>query len=302
MSADPFCRAALTCCGTQHGHCPDQRPQAQVNVDSLEHVAGLELAGTRSPSAISRSTADRFDAYTREPRSRRLRPGRQAHQRDGRRRHDPVRAAALAQHPWQALDVGRRRGGAQGAAASCLWFTGLSGSGKSTIANLLERRLYPMGRHTYILDGDNVRHGLNRDLGFTDADRVENIRRVAEVARLMVDAGLIVIVSFISPFRAERQFARERFADGEFVEISSIRRSRCATARPQGTVQEGARGRDRELHGHHLPTSRRSWRRSPSTAATATRRTRSSGSSRPCRGKGTSKPQSLPSQSPTVIV
>ncbi len=93
------------------------------------------------------------------------------------------------------------------------------GSGKSTIANLLEKRLYAQGRHTYLLDGDNVRHGLNRDLGFTEADRVENIRRVAEVARLMVDAGLIVLVSFISPFRAERRMARELFAPGEFLEV-----------------------------------------------------------------------------------
>ena len=121
---------------------------------------------------------------------------------------------------WQALDVGKAvRAEAKGQKACCLWFTGLSGSGKSTLANLLEKRLFAMGRHTYILDGDNVRHGLNRDLGFTDADRVENIRRVIEVARLMVDAGLITIVSFISPFSAERQMARERMGDGEFIEI-----------------------------------------------------------------------------------
>lgn len=100
-----------------------------------------------------------------------------------------------------------------------LWFTGLSGAGKSTVANLVDKRLHALGYHTFILDGDNVRHGLNRDLGFTDEDRVENIRRVAEVARLMADAGLIVLVSFISPFRAERQLARERFDQGEFVEV-----------------------------------------------------------------------------------
>ena len=101
----------------------------------------------------------------------------------------------------------------------CVWFTGLSGSGKSTIANLAEKKLLAMGQHTYLLDGDNVRHGLNKDLGFTDEDRVENIRRVAEVAKLMADAGLIVLVSFISPFRAERRMARELFADGEFIEV-----------------------------------------------------------------------------------
>ena len=100
-----------------------------------------------------------------------------------------------------------------------LWFTGLSGAGKSTIANLVEKRLLAQGRHTYLLDGDNVRHGLNRDLGFTDAERVENIRRVAEVAKLMVDAGLIVLVSFISPFRSERRMARDLMEPGEFIEV-----------------------------------------------------------------------------------
>lgn len=100
-----------------------------------------------------------------------------------------------------------------------VWFTGLSGAGKSTIANLVEKRLHALGRHTYLLDGDNVRHGLNKDLGFTEEDRVENIRRVAEVSKLMVDAGLIVLTAFISPFRAERRMAREMLEDGEFVEV-----------------------------------------------------------------------------------
>ena len=121
---------------------------------------------------------------------------------------------------WQHVDVGQAaRARIKGQHARCLWFTGLSGSGKSTIANLVEKRLLAMGRHTYLLDGDNVRHGLNKDLGFTDEDRVENIRRVAEVAKLMVDAGLIVLVSFISPFRAERRMARGLFAEGEFLEV-----------------------------------------------------------------------------------
>ena len=100
-----------------------------------------------------------------------------------------------------------------------LWFTGLSGAGKSTIANLVEKKLHSLGKRTYLLDGDNVRHGLNRDLGFTDADRVENIRRIAETAKLFVDAGMIVLTSFISPFKSERRLARELLEEGEFVEI-----------------------------------------------------------------------------------
>lgn len=121
---------------------------------------------------------------------------------------------------WQSINVTKeQRANAKGQKACCLWFTGLSGSGKSTVANALELRLQERGSHTYILDGDNVRHGLNRDLGFTDVDRVENIRRVAEVGRLMTDAGLVTIVSFISPFREERQLAREKFDEGEFLEI-----------------------------------------------------------------------------------
>ena len=121
---------------------------------------------------------------------------------------------------WQHLDVDKAaRARIKGQVPRCVWFTGLSGAGKSTIANRVDRRLHAMGFHTFVLDGDNVRHGLNRDLGFTEADRVENIRRVAEVAKLMTDAGLIVLVSFISPFRAERRMARELFAPGEFVEV-----------------------------------------------------------------------------------
>ena len=121
---------------------------------------------------------------------------------------------------WQHLDVDKAaRARLKGQQPRVLWFTGLSGAGKSTIANLVDKRLHAQGFHTFILDGDNVRHGLNRDLGFTDEDRVENIRRVAEVAKLMSDAGLIVLVSFISPFRAERRMARELFAPGEFLEV-----------------------------------------------------------------------------------
>ena len=121
---------------------------------------------------------------------------------------------------WQATDVDKAsRAALKGQKARVVWLTGLSGAGKSTIANLVEKRLQADGRHTYLLDGDNVRHGLNKDLGFTEEDRVENIRRVAEVSKLMVDAGLIVLVSFISPFRAERRMARDLMEDGEFVEV-----------------------------------------------------------------------------------
>ncbi|MCP5382470.1 MAG: sulfate adenylyltransferase subunit CysN [Kordiimonadaceae bacterium] len=121
---------------------------------------------------------------------------------------------------WQAVDVGKEsRAKQKHQEPKVLWFTGLSGSGKSTIANLVEKKLHAMGKHTYLLDGDNIRHGLNKDLGFTDADRVENIRRIGEVAHLMVDAGLIVLTAFISPFRAERNMVREMVGAGEFIEI-----------------------------------------------------------------------------------
>jgi bifunctional enzyme CysN/CysC len=121
---------------------------------------------------------------------------------------------------WQALDITREaHANLKNQTAAVLWFTGLSGSGKSTIANLVEKKLHRMNRHTFLLDGDNVRHGFNKDLGFTAADRIENVRRVGEVARLMADAGLIVITAFISPFRAEREMVRHMLPEGEFLEI-----------------------------------------------------------------------------------
>jgi bifunctional enzyme CysN/CysC len=127
------------------------------------------------------------------------------------------RAANIA---WQALEIDKRaRAGLKAQKPCVLWLTGLSGAGKSTIADLVEQALHRAGHHTMVLDGDNVRHGLNRDLGFSDEDRVENIRRIAEVAKLMVEAGLIVIVSFISPFRGERRMARALVGEGEFIEI-----------------------------------------------------------------------------------
>jgi bifunctional enzyme CysN/CysC len=121
---------------------------------------------------------------------------------------------------WQAVDIGREAHAAQkGQRPAVLWFTGLSGSGKSTIANIVEKKLFAQGRHSFLLDGDNMRHGLNKDLGFTEADRIENIRRVGEVTKLMTDAGLIVITAFISPFRAERDMVRAMLPDGEFIEV-----------------------------------------------------------------------------------
>ena len=156
---------------------------------------------------------------------------------------------------WQGLDVDRAaRAMLKHQKPRCLWLTGLSGSGKSTIANLLEKRLFAMGRHTYILDGDNVRHGLNRDLGFTEADRVENIRRVAEVAKLMVDAGLIVIVSFLSPFQSERDFARSLFAPGEFVEIFvDAPLTECERRDTKGLYAKARRGELKHFTGIDSP-------------------------------------------------
>ena len=127
--------------------------------------------------------------------------------------------------------------------ACVLWFTGLSGAGKSTISNLVDKKLHAMGKHTYLLDGDNVRLGLSKDLGFTSVDRVENIRRVAEVAKLMVDAGLIVLTAFISPFKAERAMARALVKEGEFIEIHVDTPLQVAEQRdPKGLYKKARRG------------------------------------------------------------
>jgi bifunctional enzyme CysN/CysC len=145
---------------------------------------------------------------------------------------------------WQALDIDKDARARQKLQKPvCLWFTGLPGSGKSTIANLLEKRMFAAGRHTYILDGDNIRHSLNRDLGFSEADRVENIRRVTEVSRLLVDAGLVVIVAFISPYRAEREIARSHFEPGEFLEIFvDTPLDECERRDPKGLYAKARRG------------------------------------------------------------
>jgi bifunctional enzyme CysN/CysC len=156
---------------------------------------------------------------------------------------------------WQALAVSKEaRSRLKGQRPCVLWFTGLSGAGKSTVANLVERKLLLMGRHTYILDGDNVRHGLNRDLGFTHADRVENIRRVGETAKLLIDAGLIVLVSFISPFRADRRMARELVAKGEFIEIFVDAPLEVAEARdPKGLYRKARAGQIQHFTGIDSP-------------------------------------------------
>ena len=155
----------------------------------------------------------------------------------------------------QAVDVDQTaRAAMKGQRPCVLWFTGLSASGKSTIANLVEKRLYALGRHTYLLDGDNVRHGLNKDLGFTDTDRVENIRRVAEVAKLMVDAGLIVLVSFISPFRAERRMARELLRPGEFLEVFvDVPLAEAERRDPKGLYRKARRGELQHFTGIDSP-------------------------------------------------
>jgi bifunctional enzyme CysN/CysC len=152
---------------------------------------------------------------------------------------------------WQAVEVNKEaRAELKQQRPRVLWFTGLSGAGKSTLANLVEKKLHSMGRHTYLLDGDNVRHGLNRDLGFTDADRVENIRRIAETAKLFVDAGLIVLTAFISPFRSERRMAREMLEEGEFIEIFvDTPIEVCEQRDPKGLYQKARSGELKNFTG-----------------------------------------------------
>ncbi len=238
--------------GTQWATATVSSLKHKINVDNLDHIAGKELALNEVAQVnLSFSKPLVFDPYA------------QNRQTGGFILVDRVTfntvGAGMLQFAlrratnihWQALSVDKTARAAQkGQQACCLWFTGLSGSGKSTVANLLEKRLLAAGKHTYILDGDNVRHGLNRDLGFTDADRVENIRRVGEVARLMADAGLITIVSFISPFRAERRMARDLFAAGEFLEVFvDTPIEICERRDPKGLYKQARAGRIKNFTG-----------------------------------------------------
>ncbi|PPC74664.1 adenylyl-sulfate kinase [Pokkaliibacter plantistimulans] len=224
----------------------------QVNVNTMEHVAAKKLE--LNAIGICNLSLDRPIAYD---------PYKDNRDTGGfilidRMTNNTVGAGLLhfslrrSQNiHMQHVDVDKEaRALAKGQKASILWFTGLSGAGKSTIANALEKRLHAMGRHTYLLDGDNVRHGLNKDLGFTDTDRVENIRRVSEVAKLMVDAGLIVITAFISPFRSERQMARELVEVGEFIEVFVDTPLSVAEDRdPKGLYKKARRGELKNFTG-----------------------------------------------------
>jgi bifunctional enzyme CysN/CysC len=231
-------------------------PKYKVNVNTLEHLAAKQLELNEiGVCNLSLDQPVAFDPYTEN------------RETGGfilidKLSNDTVGAGLLnfalrrAENiHWQALDVNKAaRSALKGQRACVLWFTGLSGAGKSTVANLVEKRLHSMGRHTYTLDGDNVRHGLNKDLGFTDADRVENIRRVAEVAKLMVDAGLIVLVSFISPFRSERRLARELLQPGEFFEVFVDTPLEEAERRdPKGLYKKARRGELRNFTGIDSP-------------------------------------------------
>jgi bifunctional enzyme CysN/CysC len=228
----------------------------KVNVNTLEHVATKALALNEIGICnISLDQPIAFDAYAdnRETGGYIL---------IDRISNDTVGAGLLhfalrrSQNVhWQALDIDKRaRAMLKGQKPCVLWFTGLSGAGKSTIANIVEKKLYAIGRHTALLDGDNVRHGLNRDLGFTDVDRVENIRRVGEVAKLMVEAGLIVMVSFISPFRAERRMARDLLPKTEFLEVFVDTSLEIAEARDvKGLYKKARRGEIQHFTGIDSP-------------------------------------------------
>ena len=242
--------------GTRTATVTVTEPKYKVNVNTMEHLAAKQLELNEiGVCNIALDRAVPFDAYKDN--------------RDtggfiliDRMTNNTVGAGMLhfalrRSHNihLQHVDIDKAaRSLIKGQKPAVLWFTGLSGAGKSTIANLVEKRLHAMGRHSYLLDGDNVRHGLNKDLGFTEADRVENVRRVGEVARLMVDAGLIVLTAFISPFRSERRLARSLVADGEFIEIHVDTPLDVAESRDvKGLYKKARRGELRNFTGIDSP-------------------------------------------------
>ncbi len=246
MSDEPMLpgRAYWLKLATQTATAQVQAPKYQVNVNTLEHLAAKTLES--NAIGVANLSTDRRLVFEPYAESRDL---------GGFILIDKLSNATVAAGllhfalrrssniHWQQLDVTREvHANLKNQKPAVLWFTGLSGAGKSTIANLVEKKLVRMNRHTFLLDGDNVRHGLNKDLGFADADRVENIRRVGEVARLMTDAGLIVIAAFISPFRAERDMVRKMIAAGEFYEIHIDTPLADAEARDVKGLYKKARG------------------------------------------------------------
>ena len=258
MSEDPLLpgRPYLMKIGTRMVTANVSTLKYKVNVNTLEHVAVTKLE--LNEIGICNLSSDRLIAFD---------PYKEDRDTGGfiiidRLTNNTVGAGMLhfalrrSQNiHWQAININKQAHAAiKQQKPFILWFTGLSGSGKSTIANLVEKKLYSLGKHTYLLDGDNVRHGLNKDLGFTDADRVENIRRIAEVAKLMVDSGQIVLVSFISPFRSERRMARDLVEQGEFFEIFVDTPIHVAEERdPKGLYKKMRRGELKNFTGIDSP-------------------------------------------------
>ena len=242
--------------GTRTVNATITEPKYKVNVNTMEHLAAKKLE--LNEIGVCNIALDRpvpFDAYkdNRETGGFILIDRMNNNTVGAGMLHFALRRSHNIH--LQPMDIDKAaRGKLMGHKPAVLWFTGLSGAGKSTIANLVEKKLYAMGRHSYLLDGDNLRHGLNKDLGFTEADRVENVRRVGEVARLMVDAGLIVLTAFISPFRAERVLARSLVAGDEFIEIHVDTPLEVAESRDvKGLYKKARRGELRNFTGIDSP-------------------------------------------------